>query len=48
MSPNLSPPYLSAAAAHLELLFRPEEIVEEFLVEADSSTEPKNNLEIMA
>ena len=31
----LPPPYLSAAAAHLKLLLRPEETVEEALVEAE-------------
>ena len=31
----LPPPYLSAAAAHLQLLLRPEETVEEALVEAE-------------
>ena len=31
----LHPPYLSAAAAHLKLLLRPEETVEEALVEAE-------------
>ena len=41
----LPPPYLSAAAAHSKLFLRPEEIVEEALVEAKPATET-NNLEI--